>query len=75
MLSAATRDVKGRPGGPRDRGRTHTSPTPKPRALELPPGQYRVLLKAVRLPGKPSRELAATVAAGSDTTLTVDFSR
>lgn len=75
LVDATVRVVSADSGRPLDQGRTYTNPKSNPRAFELPPGQYRVIVKAVRLPGKPSRELAATVAAGGDTTLTVDYSR
>ncbi len=56
-------------------GRTYTSERSNPKTFELPPGKYRVKVKAVRLEGKPSKEVEMTVEAGKTAEHMVDFSR
>jgi Ca-activated chloride channel family protein len=54
-------------------GRTYTSPNSNPKTYFLEPGRYRVEVKAVRLEGKPSRQLEATVEAGATIDLMAEF--
>lgn len=56
-------------------GRTYTSPKSNPRTFELSPGKYRVQLHAVKLEGRPRREIEVTVAAGKTVEQMVDFSK
>jgi len=56
-------------------GRTYADATSNPRTLEVPPGRYRVQVKAVKLEGRPKRELEITVEKGKVTVHMVDFSK
>lgn len=56
-------------------GRTYTAPKSNPRIFELLPGKYRIKLKAVRLEGKPEKEIEVSVKAGQVNEYSVDFSQ
>ncbi len=56
-------------------GRTYADAKSNPRTLEVPPGKYRVTVKAVKLEGRPKREVEVTVETGKLTTHVVDFSK
>ena len=45
-------------------GRTYTHEKSNPKTFELVPGEYTVSLKAVRLEGKPQREIEVTIVVG-----------
>ncbi len=52
---------------------TYTDPKSNPKAFELSPGRYRVSVKAVRLEGRPSKQLEVTVEAGQTVEEKVDL--
>ncbi|MCP3960506.1 MAG: VWA domain-containing protein [bacterium] len=54
-------------------GRTYTSEKTNPKTWEVVPGKYKVKVKAVRLEGKPSKEVEVTVEQGKTTEHMVDF--
>lgn len=56
-----------------DQGRTYTSSNSNPKTFTVPPGHYRVEVKAVRLEGRPEREIEVTVEAGQTVERNVDF--
>jgi Ca-activated chloride channel family protein len=56
-------------------GRTYTAATSNPKAFELAPGTYRVVVAPVRLAGKPKREVNLEVAAGKTAESIVEFSQ
>lgn len=55
-------------------GRTYTAANTNPRGFTLSPGHYRVRAKAVRLEGKPQREVEIVVEAAGVHPLELDFS-
>lgn len=55
-------------------GRTYTAANTNPRVFTLSPGHYRVRAKAVRLEGKPQREVEIVVEAAGVHPLELDFS-
>ncbi len=55
------------------RGRTYVGEKTNPRTFELSPGQYKVMLKAVKLEGSPKRELEVTIEAGGSVERSADF--
>lgn len=56
-----------------DRCRTYDKPTSNPCRFTLPPGRYRIDVKAVKLPGSPQKQPNATVTAGGEVTVTGEF--
>jgi Ca-activated chloride channel family protein len=66
-----------RAGGPGQvaAGRTYAAATSNPKAFELAPGTYRVVVAPVRLAGKAKRELQLEVAAGKTAESVVDFAQ
>ncbi len=55
------------------RGRIYTNDKSNPKTFELPPGKYRVTLKAIRLEGSPSQQLEVVVEAGKTVERMADF--
>ncbi len=60
-------------GKPICQGRTYTDPKSNPRTFEVPPGQYNVSVKAVRLEGQPRQQLEVSVEAGQTVERKADF--
>lgn len=56
-------------------GRTYARVESNPKVIEVVPGDYRVTIQAIRLEGRPRRELELRVEAGEITAETVDFSQ
>ena len=56
-----------------DQGRTYTSPSSNPKTFTVPPGRYRVAFKAVRMEGRPERQIEVIVEAGQTVERNVDF--
>lgn len=56
-------------------GRTYTSPKSNPRSFELPPGQYHVTIRPVKLRGSQERSLDVVVIAGEVAERTVAYAR
>ncbi|MFQ5633313.1 MAG: hypothetical protein ACE5I1_31495, partial [bacterium] len=62
-------------GKPVGQGRTYASPKSNPRTFELPAGKYRVQVSAVKLKGRPRKEIGVTVIAGQMVEKNVDFGK
>jgi Ca-activated chloride channel family protein len=73
LVDATVRVRKLESGKAVAQGRTYTTPKSNPKAFILEPGRYRIEVKAVRLEGKPVRQLEATVEAEGTTELTAEF--
>jgi Ca-activated chloride channel family protein len=56
-------------------GRTYTGHQTNPKEFILAPGDYRVVVAPVRLPGKTKKEVQVQVAAGQTVEQTADFSQ
>jgi len=56
------------------RGRTYVKETSNPKSFTLPPGDYTVHIKAVKLEGKPEREFDISVAAADSVRRMIDMS-
>jgi Ca-activated chloride channel family protein len=57
-----------------DRRRTYTSPESNPATFEVPPGDSRLIVKAVGRDGRPAKQLDVTVEAGRTAEALADFS-
>ena len=73
LVDATTYVVDAASGKAVAQGRTYTSEKSNPKTYELPPGSYKVKLKAVRLDGSPKREVEVVVEAGATVERMVDF--
>jgi Ca-activated chloride channel family protein len=73
LVDATVRVMRFEDGKAVDQGRTYTRPESNPKTFILEPGRYRVEVKAVRLEGRPSRQLDATVEAGATVDLVAEF--
>jgi len=62
-------------GRPVAQGRTYTNENANPKTFIVPPGRYRVEIKAIRLDGSPEREVEVTVDAGQTVEHIVDFEK
>ena len=60
-------------GKPVCQGRTYADPKTNPKVFQVPPGRYRVSVMAVRLEGRPKRQLEVTVEAGETVERNADF--
>jgi len=54
-------------------GRTYADAKSNPKTFEVPPGKYRVTVKAVKLEGRPKKEIEVTVEKGEVTVNMIDF--
>lgn len=54
-------------------GRTYTNANSNPTVFEVLPGKYSVMLKAVRLEGKPTKQIEVAVEAGQTVEHIIDF--
>jgi Ca-activated chloride channel family protein len=73
LVDATARVVDLATGKPVGQARTYTDAKTNPKTFELPPGTYKVTLKAVRLDGGPMRELEVTVVAGETVERMAEF--
>lgn len=75
LVDATLNVVNAETNEPVGRGRTYTAATSNPKTLEVAPGKYRVQVKAVKLEGRPKREVEVMVEKGKVTIHIVDFSK
>ena len=73
LVDATVAVLSGESGKEVGRGRTYTKDTTNPKTFVLAPGSYRIRGKAVRLEGKPTKELEVTVEEGKSAEYTLDF--
>jgi Ca-activated chloride channel family protein len=74
LVDAVIEVVNSKDGKQVAQGRTYTSASSNPKTFDVPPGTYRVQLSAVKLEGKPKKQIEITVETGKTAEKTVDFS-
>lgn len=73
LADAGVQVVDAASGATVTQGRTYTNAGSNPKAFELQPGRYRVIVKAIK--GNTQKTLEITVAAGQTAEQTVDFAK
>ncbi len=73
LIDAGVRITDVETGKPVAQGRTYATAKTNPRTFELSPGKYRVRVGAVKLQGRPRKEVEVTVEAGKIVEQIVDF--
>lgn len=74
LVDATVRVLAGGSSRAVAQGRTYTSASSNPKPFVVPPGKYRVVLKAVRLAGSPEKAIDVELAVGETVERMVDFS-